>query len=81
MVESLKLEVAAGGRLAVRSKETQKREKKNKNKNPKSIPARLHIPAEMGRNFARGGIGGCFVPVCIPVRDFPSVPDNYDCHT
>jgi hypothetical protein len=28
---------------------------------------------ETGRNFTRGGIGGCLVPDCILVRDFPSV--------
>ena len=30
--------------------------------------------AKTGRNFSRGGTWGCLVPVCIPVRDFPSVP-------
>ena len=30
-------------------------------------------PTETSRNFTRGGIGGCLVLVCIPVRDFLSV--------
>ncbi len=49
-------------------------------KNPKSIPAGLRIPVETGRNdrntpkFYPRWNRGCLVPVCIPVRDFPSVP-------
>jgi hypothetical protein len=30
--------------------------------------------AETGRNFGRGGTWGSLVPVCMLVRDFPSVP-------
>ena len=73
VIESLKLEAAAGGGLAERSKKTQKREKKIKIKSQKSIPAGLHILAETGRNFGLGGTWGCLVPVCMLVRDFPSI--------
>ena len=51
------------------------------------MPAEISIPAEigrnwlewpklteMGRNFFRGGIRGFLIPVCTPVRDFPTVP-------
>jgi hypothetical protein len=45
------------------------------------VPAETHrnLPrrpkhTETPRNFTRGGMGGCLVPVCIPVRDFLSVP-------
>ena len=53
------------------------RSKERKNiyiKSQKSILAGLHILVETGRNFGRGGTWGCLVPVCMPVRDFPSVP-------
>ena len=63
MVEGLKLEAAAGGGLAERSKErgersqetkrskeTQRREKKIKIKTQKSIPVEIYIPAETHRN-------------------------------
>jgi hypothetical protein len=61
--------------------------KKKKKKTQKSKPAKIYILAETPRNspkwpkhpetprnFTRGGMGGCLVPVCIPVRDFPSFP-------
>ena len=51
----------------------------------------MHIPAETLRNlpkrskhtetpqnFTRGGMGGCLVPVCIPVRDLPFVPTGME---
>ena len=42
-------------------------------KTHRNLPKRLKYP-ETPRNFTRGGIGGCLVPVCILVQDFPSVP-------
>ena len=64
-------------------REVERREKKNP---PKSKPAEMPISAETPRNspkqlkyleisqnLIRGGMGGCLVPVCIPVRDFLSV--------
>ena len=50
--------------------------KKKKKKTQKSNLAEMYFPAETLRNFTRGGMGGCLVPVCIPVRDFPSVLDG-----
>ena len=67
-----------------REVETQKREKKKPRKvfwpkytyrpkhteihrNSRNTPKHLEI-------FTQGGMGGCLVLVCIPVRDFPTVP-------
>ena len=49
-------------------------EEEKKKKNQKGIPASICNPAETGRNFGRGGTWECLVPICMPVRDFPSVP-------
>ena len=64
----------------------ERRRRRAEKKTQKSNPAEMYFPAETQRNtlkqpkhtetprnFIRGGIGGCLVPVCIPVRDFPSV--------
>ena len=45
-----------------------------KQKTQKSNPAKMYVPVETPWNFTRGGMGGCLVPVYIPVRDFPFVP-------
>jgi hypothetical protein len=49
VVESLKLEAAAGGGLSERSKKTHKREK-NKNKKPKKYSGRITYTGRNGRN-------------------------------
>ena len=52
--------------------EQRKKKKTKKVIRPKCTFRPKHT--ETPRNFTRGGMGGCLVPVCIPVRDFPSVP-------
>ena len=86
VVEGLKLEAATGGELAERSKERgeRSRDPEKREKNPEKYSSwNIHTgrntpksteTAETPLKFTRGGIGGCLVPVCIPVRDFPSVP-------
>ena len=52
--------------------EQRKKKKTKKVIRPKCTFQLKHT--ETPRNFTRGGMGGCLILVCIPVRDFPSVP-------
>ena len=66
-----------------RKKKKESREKKKK-KTQKSNPTEMYLPVETHRNSSKRPkhteilpkveCGGCLVPVCIPVRDFPSIP-------
>ena len=58
-------------------------EKKKKKKPKKVIRSKCTFRpkhTETPRNFTRGGMGGCLVPVCIPVQDFPSILDGTECN-